>query len=326
MLLSIIIPVYNSEKYVRHTLESIYGQPFDQTLVEVIVVNDGTPDNSMQIVNEFAVKSATLKVIEQENRGLSAARNAGLGLAQGKYIWFVDSDDWIEDGFLQKVLPLLKERNDDVFLFRTREYSEQTGEPTLERHLLSDTQIVETDLYEIMCKEVSFSPLQIYLIRRDFLEQNHLRLVEGIIHEDMEFAPRMLAMANKVTCVPLFHYNYLRRNSGSITSSPANRKYRVASLTRIMDLHDDLLKTQLRPKSKKALDMVQFWLFRKIFNFIDPEEFQEWDAELGLGKRAKAAKKRVLKHLFYHCTSLMFLRRLMFIASPKWLKSKRKGI
>ena len=151
MLLSIIIPVYNSEKYVRHTLESIYGQPFDQTLVEVIVVNDGTPDNSMQIVNEFAAKSATLKVIEQENRGLSAARNAGLGLAQGKYIWFVDSDDWIEDGFLQKVLPLLKERNDDVFLFRTREYSEQTGEPTLERHLLSDTQIVETDLYEIMC-------------------------------------------------------------------------------------------------------------------------------------------------------------------------------
>ena len=63
MLLSIIIPVYNSEKYVRHTLESIYGQPFDQTLVEVIVVNDGTPDNSMQIVNEFAAFVAKLLLL-----------------------------------------------------------------------------------------------------------------------------------------------------------------------------------------------------------------------------------------------------------------------
>ena len=77
MLLSVIIPVYKSEKYIRHTLQSIFGQAFDRSAVEVIVVNDGTPDNSMEIVREFAAREPDIQIIEQENRGLSAARNAG---------------------------------------------------------------------------------------------------------------------------------------------------------------------------------------------------------------------------------------------------------
>lgn len=328
MLLSIIIPVYNSEKYVRHTLQSVYGQVFDENQIEVIVINDGTPDKSMDIVHEFAAKHDSLRIFEQENQGLSAARNAGLNIAQGKYVWFVDSDDWIEDGFLARALQLLQDRNDDVFLFRIRELSEDTGEVLLERQLCSDTLVVETDLQQMLLQNVDFSPMQVYVIRREFLEQNKLRFVQGIIHEDMEFAPRMLVLANKISSVPIFHYNYLRRTSGSLTSSPENRKNRVVSLLQILDLHNRLLQnndTPLSRRNQKAIRTIQFWLFRKIFNFVEYNEYKEWDAELLLSKLASHMKPLVFKHLFFRSTSLMFLHRLMFLISPSRLKARHKG-
>ena len=92
MILSIIIPVYKVEKYVRKTLESVFSENFSDNEVEVIVVNDGTPDRSMDIVNEF-VSHKSLRIINQENQGLSGARNTGIKAAKGKYVWFVDSDD-----------------------------------------------------------------------------------------------------------------------------------------------------------------------------------------------------------------------------------------
>ena len=89
MKLSIVIPVYNVEDYIRGTLDSIYNQKVDEQCFEVIVVNDGTPDNSMKIVKEFAATHQNLTIINQENQGLSAARNAGIKVAKGVYIWVV---------------------------------------------------------------------------------------------------------------------------------------------------------------------------------------------------------------------------------------------
>ena len=98
--LSIIIPVYKVEKYIARCLDSIFNQKVDDSLIEVIVVNDGTPDNSMQIVNSYVAMHRNLTIINQENQGLSVARNVGLAKATGDYVWFVDSDDWlVEDAF-----------------------------------------------------------------------------------------------------------------------------------------------------------------------------------------------------------------------------------
>ena len=182
MRLSVIIPVYKSEKYIRHTLQSIFGQAFDRSAVEVIVVNDGTPDNSMEIVREFAAREPGIQIIEQENRGLSAARNAGLVRATGKYIWFVDSDDWIEDGFLEKALPLIREDDTDVFLFRIREHRESDGKIVLERKLLGN-EIRETDFLELLQAKIDFTPVQLFLIRKELMDAHQLKFVEGIVHD-----------------------------------------------------------------------------------------------------------------------------------------------
>ena len=121
IILSIIIPVYNVEKYVWKTLESIFESTLLKSELEVIVVNDGTKDNSMSIVNEFAVKFDNLKIINQENQGLSVARNTGLKAARGKYVWFVDSDDWVEYDSLPFLLNHLQYSDRDVLMFKIRE-------------------------------------------------------------------------------------------------------------------------------------------------------------------------------------------------------------
>ena len=125
LTLSIIIPIYNVEKYIQKTLVSIFSQYFQKESVEIIVVNDGTKDNSMSIVNEFAVKFDNLKIINQENQGLSVARNTGLKASRGKYVWFFDSDDWVEYDSLPFLLKHLEHSDKDVLMCKIREYDEE---------------------------------------------------------------------------------------------------------------------------------------------------------------------------------------------------------
>ena len=116
-LLSIIIPVFNVERYIRKTLESIFDTSACPSDYEVIIVNDGTQDGSMQIVNQFSTYP-NVTIIEQENKGISVARMKGLTVANGEYVWFIDSDDWLVQDGVGNVLQLLKDRpNADVLMF-----------------------------------------------------------------------------------------------------------------------------------------------------------------------------------------------------------------
>ena len=104
MILSIIIPIYNVEQFIAQCIESIYSQHFPLERFEVIAVNDGTPDHSMDIVKRFAAKYSNLQIINQENKGLSVARNTGMQYAKGDYVWFIDSDDWLSGTMPTEVL------------------------------------------------------------------------------------------------------------------------------------------------------------------------------------------------------------------------------
>ena len=115
--LSIIIPVYNVERYVGETLKSVIETSATVDEFEVIVVNDGTKDGSMDVVQQFS-GCPNLKIVEQINQGLSAARMNGVSVAQGEFVWFIDSDDWLVDDGVGRVLALIKDRPDvDVLMF-----------------------------------------------------------------------------------------------------------------------------------------------------------------------------------------------------------------
>jgi len=128
MILTIVIPVYKVEKYIDKCLSSIYATSCHEDVFEIIVVNDGTPDDSMTIVSKHADKHTNLRIINQKNQGLSRSRNVGIENAKGDYIWFVDSDDWVENGFLSKLISLLSISDKDVLMIKLREISEDTGD------------------------------------------------------------------------------------------------------------------------------------------------------------------------------------------------------
>ena len=106
--LSIIIPIFNVEKYIDKCLDSIFSQCVDNTMYEVILVNDGTQDDTLTVLRPYLEKNENCVLINQENQGVSVARNTGLLKSKGDYVWFIDSDDWLERGSIEYIIDLIK--------------------------------------------------------------------------------------------------------------------------------------------------------------------------------------------------------------------------
>ena len=204
--ISIIIPVYNTEKYLRECLDSIV----DQTLreIEIICVNDGSSDNSPAILREYEANDARIRVIDQENSGLAAARNQGVELAEGKYILFVDSDDWIELTLCATVFVIAeREQADMTYFFLTNRHN--LSKSFKKRNLTKEDFI--TDGYA--CSK---------LWSRIFLLNNDLRFRQEIRYlEDQVFTWDAATSNPKIALVPEKLYNY-RANPDSLTLKKTN--------------------------------------------------------------------------------------------------------
>ena len=217
--LSIIVPIYKVEKYIKKCFFSIYEQIKEQN-VELILVNDGTPDRSVEMIQPF-IKNTNIRLISQENKGLSSARNRGIEEALGRYIWFVDSDDWIEPNAIKNILSAIKSKKDaDSFLIKIRNYNEK-GE-FLGEHLYPslDNKTPVNGVQLFWRKGFSSSPIQEYIVKSNIYKNNQLRFKPGIYHEDMEFAPCLLFLLEKIYSIPQPVYAYLIRDSGSIITTP----------------------------------------------------------------------------------------------------------
>lgn len=325
MLLSIIIPVYNVEKYIRKCLNSVFSQNFPNNEVEVIVVNDGTPDNSMQIVKEFS-SNPSLRIINQENKGLSGARNTGIEAACGEWIWFVDSDDWIEEGFLPKVLPLLYTQEEDVLRFKIREYEEATNTVVKTRKSICETQIISCSGAEMILAEMNLqckiTPIQTFIIRRSLITKNNLRFVCGIYHEDKEFSPRLLISANQVADIPMVAYCYLLRSSGSITSNKAIIKKRIKNL---FDIYESScqLREQQSEANRKAMDWVCYFLLANIWRLVRSNYTADWKIEYGINPYMAAIRTETVRIMLKNDVTIRRLvGRSVSLLFPNWAMKK----
>lgn len=221
MRLSIVIPIYNVEPFIRGTLDSIYKQGVEESQFEVIVVNDGTPDNSMAIVEKFTDTHANLSIINQRNQGLSAARNSGMRVAKGDYIWVVDSDDSITEKSINQALEEIT-RHPDVEMF-CFDLNEQRGDKFTSTTLFSKPSYCkyygeEHDGY-FYCRKLPTGVSQKFLFSKSFLQKNGLEFTPGIYHEDQDFLIRCYTKADSVLPLKRIWYNYNIRESGSITST-----------------------------------------------------------------------------------------------------------
>ena len=325
MRLSIIIPVYNVEKYIRKCLNSIFSQQTCISDYEVIIVNDGTIDNSMEIIRDFFLLYPNIKVINQKNQGLSAARNTGIEAAQGDYIWFVDSDDWVEKGSIPNILAKITEQQVEVFMFRIREYEETTGQIRKERHLFGDKIVKDVDFLNILKSSIDFTPIQIYVINRSFILSNNLFFLHGILHEDMEYAPRMLIRARKIMYVPIVNYCYLRRQTGSITTANEKTKERVKSL---MIIENTLSKENIKPlgkRNRKALQYTQMIIHVCTFHLVQSQYKTKEDITNVL-PFFNSKRSLVFSNILFRVKVNSFICRCLYLISPYFLLKMRKGI
>ncbi|MBM6614271.1 glycosyltransferase [Desemzia sp. RIT804] len=225
-LVSVIVPVYNVEAYIEECLDSIIDQTYEK--LEIIVIDDGSTDNSQQKIQPYLTDNR-VQLIEQENRGLSGARNTGLKAATGEYILFVDSDDYIEVFTIKEVVEKLEKNQVDLIRFNGKAFLDELNDPIKQNsydfsHRLQEEKIYTSNLYEAN-RRTFVSPVYLYIIRREVLEKNHIYFYEGILHEDELFTAQLFLAVESMMYMNRFYYNRrYRENSIMTTQSPERLK------------------------------------------------------------------------------------------------------
>lgn len=311
--LSIIIPVYNVEAYIARCLDSVLQQDLSHDEYEIIVVNDGTPDDSMSIVNDYQNRFSNIRVIDRKNGGLSVARNTGLDNARGKYVWFVDSDDWIEPHSIKSVFEFAETHHLDAMGFFFQYAYEDGSIGTLQ----STAQYPDTVLSgeEFVAKTHFLCSPWAYIYRAVYLQENSLRFKEGILHEDEEFSPRAHFLCKHIAYTKKVVYNYFQRQ-GSIMKSTKNEE-RVRSFLSICDSLYEFKEKYVAPDSIA----LSFFINKIIFSFtqalshfasLDSKDLSQFKNKpyYPLPLNSKVDRGLIIKGLMINCSMALYLNLL----------------
>lgn len=222
--ISIIIPVYNSENYLEKCLDSVFSQTFDD--YEVIIVNDGSPDGSQAIIDRYlGAHPDRIIALQQENAGQAAARNKGLSLARGEYVFFVDSDDYLHRDALQKAYSHAVSHDLDIVCFGFYQVENGSISP------VADCQLTHEDILKHYILNET-SPWN-KLIRRSVLADNGLRFSVGRIYEDLELIPQLALYTRKIGYLHEGLYYYVIHQGSTMRQKAYNPK--LASIYPVME-------------------------------------------------------------------------------------------
>ncbi len=229
---SIVVPVYNVEQYLRTCLDSLTGQTLKD--IEIICVNDGSTDDSLNILKEYADKDSRIVIINQENQGISGARNSAIKIAKGEYIGFVDSDDWVDLNFFKPLYDAAVQNNCDIAAGGIA-WNRTEGELDFVDISFKHSKVyTETaDKYKIT-KVAKAAYVWNKIYKRDLFEKLKLEFEPGRCYEDMMFSHRILHESGRLVTVPNVFYHYRLNPLSTVnTDSPQKR----------LDFKSEVLKT-----------------------------------------------------------------------------------
>jgi glycosyltransferase involved in cell wall biosynthesis/exopolysaccharide biosynthesis predicted pyruvyltransferase EpsI len=244
---SVIIPIYKVEKYLSRCIESVLDQTYQN--LEIILVDDGSPDNCPSICDEYEKKDQRIKVIHKPNGGLSDARNAALKVFTGDYVYFLDSDDYVENNLIEIALKNMVAAAADLVIFNYYRVDEHDN-------LLSTSNFI-TGIYDIGCNKINYivNILSKYstgweawnrLYKADIIRNNNLFFWDNklIFAEDFGFSLNYALHANKIICIPdVLHYYLIRRDS---IMSQAAKEPRISAALALSKLLEDKIRSSLR--------------------------------------------------------------------------------
>ena len=259
---SLIIPVYNVEKYIRQCLESAINQTLKD--IEIIVVNDGTKDNSMKIVEEY-LSDERIKIVNKENGGVSSSRNTGMREAQGKYVYFIDSDDFVDKEVLDILYKNSEKEKMDIVFSNFSYYNDRTKKEKRAKFIFPFKEKINKGYYYLYNGEEINVWNRLY--KKEFLEKYNFKFIEGIIHEDQDFGFKTIILAEKIKYVENYGYKYRTEREGSIMSS--QKKERNLESVQI-----------LKREMSKFFSNVNLNEFQKIRVYFKLLSLDFWEKEL----------------------------------------------
>lgn len=310
--LSIIVPVYNVEKYIRDCILSIFRQGLNETDFEVIIVNDGTEDNSMSVISDVISQHKNIIVINQENQSLSVARNNGVTIANGEYIFMPDSDDLLVDGSLKPLLDIAIKTKVDLIVADFIELNDDEIECV--QGTLSSTKDSDILYQEMTGREMYIKylhPSQCYvwrtLYKKSFLINNNLSFIPGIRFQDIPFTSECHLLANKCIKTSILLYIYRqRRDSATFLFDDKKANDNIIAIAKTWEL---ISKYQLSGIIKEKL---QNNIFTNLENFSkrifhlskDLNERERFFAYLRQNAPdmyfANTMKQRFISYFFWH--------------------------
>ncbi|MBO5396700.1 MAG: glycosyltransferase [Clostridia bacterium] len=299
-LISVIIPVYNVEKYLEECVNSVLAQTYKN--IEIILVDDGSTDSSGKLCDSFAENHSNIKVFHKENGGQSTARNMGLEKAQGKYIYFLDSDDIIVPDALEKLCAVAEADCADVVFFDALSFIDEKPDAEMKQTYL------RTHKYPVQSGIKTFELMQNrneyhcvvwgMLLRKELLKKNDIEFIPGIYYEDMAYTYELLCRAGTVSQCPEVLYKRRYRENSTMTSKKSKKYFdsSVAVYEYIRDFSFDNNLTEF--------DFAKKYIARNAFNvFNNYYLLNKQDKKLCQDKLSDV-KKDILRDNAYSNTAL----------------------
>ncbi len=220
---SFIVPVYNTADYLNKCLDSILNQTYKN--FEVIIINDGSPDNSINIINNYKERYNNIIVIDKENEGLSVARNCGIKVATGNYLIFVDSDDYVETDLLENI----EKEIEDVDVLRYQVVMESIdGIKNVECKEEEFEATNGFDAFRYLSNYYFVEPAWCYAFKKEYFLENNFYFKKGMYHEDFGLIPYVLLKARKVKSISYLGYHYVVRKGSIMTNDDYKKTVKKA--------------------------------------------------------------------------------------------------
>jgi len=293
---SVILPVYNVEPYLDEALCSLENQTLKD--IEIIAVNDGSTDNSLSILERHALTEKRLHIYSQTNQGLSGARNTGMKYCIGEYIFFMDSDDIIEEKALEESYNYARINNADVCLFDAEIFYESNSSPIPWDYDRSDV-LKEEKRYDghyllnrLLDKEKYRAVAWLQLTKWDYLKNLNLHFYQGIIHEDELYTPQLILQTNNIFYLKKKYVKHRVRNTSIV-----GKGYSKKNINCYLTVIDELFKFQRSP----LIDKFARYTLSKVFYTGHLIPFKE-----KLGVFWRAVKSGYLRYIGWK-SSLVFL-------------------
>lgn len=309
--ISVIVPIYNVEKQLSRCLESILKQ--EENDLEIILVNDGSPDNSGEIAKEYATRYPDkILYFEKENGGLSDARNFGIKHSSGKYLAFVDSDDYITENLFKDLAPYM-EADYDMVKFKISVINEDGSVINKNYSPIFENKSGE-EAFDILYKsDVMTEVAWGYIYKREFFVNNNFEFAKGLYHEDFGLIPLVLIKASKVASTDVFGYNYVQTKT-SITRGNEELRYRRAE--DLLKHYDYMLeKIKKYNVSKITKQNIKIYYTNCIIlelNNLNDEEQRRYIKQIRKRKMVNNIKarnlKQFIKKLILTCNIKLYLK------------------